>query len=89
MTASVAFHVFDEDGLVVMDARVRGFGRPGGQVVATSGPDGVAVARFLPAGRYQVKADHMQDRLEGKANFELEGDETLQPVQVVLYPVKR
>jgi len=89
VTASVAFHVFDEDGLVVMDARVRGFGRPGGQVVATSGPDGVAVARFLPAGRYQVKADHMQDRLEGKANFELEGDETLQPVQVVLYPVKR
>lgn len=89
VTASVAFHVFDKDGLAVMDARVRGFGRPGGQVVATSGPDGVAVARFLPAGRYQVKADQEQARLEGKANFELEGNEEQRPVQVVLYPTRR
>ena len=89
VTASVAFLVLDEDGLAVMDARIRGFGRPGGQVVASSGPDGVAIVRFLPGGRYQVKADHKGDRLEGKADFELEGAEVDYPVQVVLYPLDR
>ena len=88
-TASVAFWVLDEDGLAVMDARVRGFGRPGGQVVTTSGFDGKAIARFLPGGRYQVKADHAADDLEGKADFILEGDELNHPVQVVLYPKRR
>jgi hypothetical protein len=89
VTASVAFLALDEDGLAVMDARIRGFGRPGGQVVARSGPDGVAVVRFLPGGGYQVKADHKKDRLEGKADFKLEGDEVRYPVQVVLYPLDR
>ena len=89
ITASVAFLVLDETGLAVMDARIRGFGRPGGQVVADSGFDGMAVVRFLPSGRYQIKADHQADRLEGKADFVLEGNENEQLIQVVLYPKDR
>ena len=89
VTASVAFFVIDKDGLAVMGAKVRGFGRPGGRVQSISGPDGVAIARFLPAGRYHVQADLAEENLAGMADFELRGDEELEPVQVVLYPRER
>ncbi len=88
VTASVAFQILDDHKLTVMGARVRGFGRPQGYIACESGPDGVAIARFLPKGRYRVSVEH-PDGLEGRADFELEGHEVGHEVEVRVRPSKQ
>jgi hypothetical protein len=48
--------VVDADGLPVAEARVEGWGANGGRVEVRTDAQGEALQRFLPAGRYNLRA---------------------------------
>ena len=87
-TATVVFQLRDPYDVPVIGAKVSGFGKAGGIVQATSEVTGEAIARFLPAGRYQINVTH-SDGLDGKANFELEGTEERRVVEILMRPIDR
>lgn len=58
----VEFIVTDIEGLPLAGVSLHGSGTAGGVVEGLTGADGTLLVRFLPAGRYRVRAD-----LEGKS----------------------
>ncbi len=76
--------VVDEAGVPVEQARLRGYGRPGGVIDTTSAPDGSAQLSFLPAGQYTLRGQ-AQGGLQGVTIFDVgasEGESSIVTLQL-------
>lgn len=85
VTASVSFAALDEGGLPLPDVHVRGFGGKGGSVDVHTDGDGLALARFLPAGSYEVRASDRTGR-SARTSFVLAGDEVEHRIELRCTP---
>lgn len=81
VTASVRFVALDDLLLPIPGASVHGFGKPAGTIDVTTGEDGMALARFLPAGEYWVRVNHSSG-VAGRIEFALAGDEVERRIEV-------
>lgn len=68
------FLASDVEGLPLAGVAVRGSGSQGGVIEGVTEPDGRLLVRWLPAGRYRVRAD-LDGKASRRAAFDLAGGE--------------